>query len=142
MDEDEFNELKKKTQKLVYTIPKVDKEFPAMLCNSVRNEMEKLGIDPNNICMDKKTSADIKAFCDSSQKLELTPDGETEENKRFSQGKEPNAFEIDDEHDYEKAFKQKRELNAFCYDELDYLKEQRRKLEEETKQENTNIMHM
>ena len=36
----EFNELKKKTQKLVYTIPKVDKEFPAMLCNSVRNEME------------------------------------------------------------------------------------------------------
>lgn len=142
LDEDEFNELKKKTQKLVYTIPKVDKEFPAMLCNSVRNEMEKLGIDPNNICMDKKTSADIKAFCDSSQKLELTPDGETEENKRFSQGKEPNAFEIDDEDEYENAFKQKRELNAFCYDELDYLKEQRRKLEEETKQENTNIMHM
>ena len=55
---------------------------------------------------------------------------------------EPNAFEIDDEDEYENAFKQKRELNAFCYDELDYLKEQRRKLEEETKQENTNIMHM
>ena len=92
-----------------------------MLCNSVRNEMEKLGIDPNNICMDKKTSADIKAFCDSSQKLELTPDGKTEENKRFSQGKEPNAFEIDDE--------------------LDYLKEQRRKLEKVKKQENTNTIH-
>ena len=112
-----------------------------MLCNSVRNEMEKLGIDPNNICMDKKTSADIKAFCDSSQKLELTPDGETEENKRFSQGKEPNAFEIDDEDEYENAFKQKRELNAFCYDELDYLKEQRRKLEKVKKQENTNTIH-
>ena len=124
MDEDEFNELKKKTQKLVYTIPKVDKEFPAMLCDSVRNEMEKLGIDPNNICMDKKTSADIKAFCDSSQKLELTPDGVTEE-KNSS-----------------KSFSQEREPNAFDYDELDYLKEQRRKLEEETKQENTNIMHM
>ena len=91
--------------------------------------------------MDKKTSADIKAFCDSGQKLELTPDGETDENKSFSQGKEPNAFEIDDEDEYESALEE-RELNAFGYDELDYLKEQRRKLEEETKQENTNIMHM
>ena len=119
LDEDEFNELKKKTQKLVYTISKIDKEFPAMLCNSVRNEMEKLGIDPNNICMDKKTSADIKAFCDSSQKLELTPDGETEENKRFSQGKEPNAFEIDDEDEYESTFEQEREPNAFEIDDED-----------------------
>ena len=156
-------ELKKKTQVLVKTIPKVDKEFPATLCNSVRNAMEKLGINPNNICMDKKTSADIKAFCDSSQKLELTPDGETEEKndiKSFSRGKEPNAFEIDDEDEYENAFKQEREPNAFeiddeyendfkqegepnafGYDELDYLKEQRRKLEEVKKQENTNVIH-
>lgn len=138
-------EFKKKTQKLVYTIPRVDKEFPAILCNSVRNAMEKLGIDPNNICMDKKTSADIKAFCNSGQKLELTPDGVTEEknsSKSFSQDREPNAFEIDDEDEYENKSIQKRELNAFGYDELDYLKEQRRKLEEETKQENTNIMHI
>ena len=115
-------ELKKKTQLLVKSIPKVDKEFPATLCNSVRNAMEKLGINPNNICMDKKTSADIKAFCDSGQKLELTPDGETEEkndSKSFSQGKEPNAFEIDDEDGYENAFKQEREPNAFEIDDED-----------------------
>ena len=114
----DFFELKKKTQVLVKTIPKVDKEFPAILCNSVRNAMEKLGIDPNNICMDKKTSADIKAFCDSGQKLELTPDGETDENKSFSQGKEPNAFEIDDEDEYESALEE-RELNAFEIDDED-----------------------
>ena len=94
--------------------------------------MGKLGIDPNNICMDKKTSADIKAFCNSGQKLELTPDGVTEEknsSKSFSQDREPNAFEIDDEDEYENKSIQKRELNAFGNDELDYLKEQRRKLD-------------
>ena len=168
---DYFDDFKKKTQKLVYTIPKVDKGFVSTLCNNIRNEMVKLGIDPNNICMDIKTSSDIKSFCASGLKSELSPedmskdeittifddddyepvrdtepnvfeiDDEDEYESAFEQEREPNAFEIDDEDEYENAFKQKRELNAFDYDELDYLKEQRRKLEKVKKQENTNTIH-
>ncbi len=146
---DYFDDFKKKTQKLVYTIPKVDKGFVSTLCNNIRNEMVKLGIDPNNICMDIKTSSDIKSFCASGLKSELSPedmskdeittifddddyepvrdtepnafeiDDEDEYESAFEQEREPNAFEIDDEDEYENAFEQEREPNAFEIDDED-----------------------
>lgn len=131
---DYYEEFKKKTQKLVYTIPKVDKGFIVMLCNSVRKSMEKLGIDPNNICMDKKTSSDIKTFCADGLKLGLSPEDMARDEMTTifdssdvyikKEEKEPNAFDFD--YDYKSI--QDNENSKF--NKIEYLKEQRRKLEE------------
>ena len=46
-----WDEMRTKTQALVSNIPKVDKTFAAKLCSIAREEFNKVGLNPDNLCM-------------------------------------------------------------------------------------------
>ncbi len=62
-----WDEMKTKTQVLVSNIPKVDKTFSQKLCDTAREELVKVGLNPDNICMTDIASKEIKAKVNSSK---------------------------------------------------------------------------